>query len=66
MPAPHRNDDNARAIMGQHVDRAIARGEIRAHEREKTVSLACNNWVGQTGNSQAAQAAIRAVKDGLA
>jgi hypothetical protein len=60
------NDKNTRLIMGKHVDQAIARGEIRAHEREKTISLAANNWVGQTGNGHAAEAAIKAVKDGLA
>lgn len=60
------NDRNARRIMAKHVDKAIARGEIRSHEREKTISLACSNWTGQTGNGHAAETAIKAVKNGLA
>lgn len=61
-----RDDASARSIMGQHVDRAIARGEIRSHEREKTIDLACTNWRGQIGNGPAAEAAIDAVKKGQA
>lgn len=60
------NDRNNRSIMSKHVDKAIARGEIRSHEREKTISLACNNWTGRVGNGHAAETAIKAVKDGLA
>lgn len=59
------NDRNNRAIMGRHVDRAIAKGDIRPHERERTIDIACTNWTGRTGNGHAAEAAIETVKRGL-
>lgn len=60
-----RTDRNARVIMGQHIDRAIAKGEVRPHEREKAIDIACDNWTGQTGNGVAAEHAINAIKRGV-
>lgn len=57
-------DRNARAIMAKDVDRAISRGEIRPHEREKTISRAVTNWTGRTGQGTAVETAIESIKRG--
>lgn len=58
-------DQNARSIMGNHIDQAIRNGDLRSHERARAIDLACINWVGQTGNGNAAETAIKAIKSGI-
>jgi hypothetical protein len=56
---------NARSIMSRHIDKAIERGDIRPHERDRAIDLAVNNWKGNMGNGQAADLAIEAFKKGI-